>query len=472
MSDNKKFETQVQQKLQELDFSPSASVWDRIEAQLPPESKRRVIPFFWRTFMVAAAAAAGGYFFFVNKNDNYKDNSTLNATVPVISQNSIGGEKQNPKVGVPAGSPDRGPGVAQSEQASSSVGSAESPDGRLSPYKNRRVSRDKPGASNLSRHLSRHSGGNLRSSDIRKLNTSGFLLKDEEERPENIASGFNTREVSPVIIDGNISYSLDFKVEASIKPMDALKKTPVKPKTNKKWSFELSFSAGQSIYSDGKVEKLFTGVQPPVLNQAMPPGYNLYLAPPTPSEVKPGTSFSAGANVRYRISRKLSVTAGLTYSLLTTKIATGDRYPSPTMVSINGRSQQVSGYYDPGYMNEYTNKYHFIEIPVLVHYQLNKGDKLPLFVHGGVSLARLLKTNTLHFDRTANIYYKANELVKRNFVNIEGGVSAKLFASRKFPVTIGPEIQYGITNLFAGKVQQNDKHSLFLGLKASVPLSL
>ena len=40
---NREFEKNVQQKMEELQFTPADAVWDKVEASLPEEKKRRWI---------------------------------------------------------------------------------------------------------------------------------------------------------------------------------------------------------------------------------------------------------------------------------------------------------------------------------------------------------------------------------------------------------------------------------------------
>ncbi|HEY6902501.1 MAG TPA: hypothetical protein VI233_17710, partial [Puia sp.] len=60
-----KFENEVQQKMAELEFSPSESVWTNVEKALNKRD-RRGLPFFWRLALPALLLlmAGGGYYFF------------------------------------------------------------------------------------------------------------------------------------------------------------------------------------------------------------------------------------------------------------------------------------------------------------------------------------------------------------------------------------------------------------------------
>ena len=60
-----KFEKEVQQKMAELEFSPSESVWANVEKAVNKRRTRRAVPLFWRFALPGLLLlAGGGYYFF------------------------------------------------------------------------------------------------------------------------------------------------------------------------------------------------------------------------------------------------------------------------------------------------------------------------------------------------------------------------------------------------------------------------
>src|SRR3712207_7715845 len=51
----------------------------------------------------------------------------------------------------------------------------------------------------------------------------------------------------------------------------------------------------------------------------------------------------------------------------------------------------------------YRNRYHYIELPVGFEYRLFK--KLPLQLQHGISFGRMIASDALYYDRSANVYY-------------------------------------------------------------------
>ncbi len=73
-----KFENEVQQKMEALEFSPSESVWIRLEEDLKKE-KRRSAPLFWLFFLVGGMllGAGGTWLFFIHAHQSGSSASAI-----------------------------------------------------------------------------------------------------------------------------------------------------------------------------------------------------------------------------------------------------------------------------------------------------------------------------------------------------------------------------------------------------------
>ncbi len=84
-----KFEKQVQEKLQELHLSPSASVWDNVEAQLPSRSRRHRLIVFYASLIIAGLGITGYLFVYPKMSVNKEITSTQSvqsATTPYTNK--------------------------------------------------------------------------------------------------------------------------------------------------------------------------------------------------------------------------------------------------------------------------------------------------------------------------------------------------------------------------------------------------
>ena len=286
------------------------------------------------------------------------------------------------------------------------------------------------------------------------------------------------------VTDSTISNDL-----TRVKPVDSSLMTSVPEETkigvkktkSSNWKWGINGSAGISNLSDesffGGIVSGITGAEKALVLDLAPAAYN---APPSnagpqaviyePSTIEKGFSFSFGAFVQKNISKRFSVSTGLQYSFYSTHIQVGNRIDSSALVQNAVGSLNVSQFYRSAPVTttrEYTNRFHFVELPVSVHAQLNKGKRLPIFWNAGLSLSYLVSTNALHFDSRTGVYYKDNGLFNKLQSNLSTGFSVSLWNSSRMPVNIGPQLQYGLTNFMKHEVD-GSRHLFFLGLNAKV----
>jgi hypothetical protein len=119
-------------------------------------------------------------------------------------------------------------------------------------------------------------------------------------------------------------------------------------------------------------------------------------------------------------------------------------------------------YYANSGTGNYTNQYHFIEIPVRVQQRL--GRRSPLFVNLGLSAGRLVASNALQYDAQKNVYYRDNSLFDKTQFTLSGGLGIRLYLKKAGTLEIVPRLQYGLTNLFRYDVY-GARHLLFGGLE-------
>lgn len=302
-----------------------------------------------------------------------------------------------------------------------------------------------------------------------EVNTNTDSLKDRasviKEADTKIDSAINTDLTATPNADSN-----------SVAPAIPGNEKNIAAKKNKKshWKWGLMASAGISNLNDGNFfdgiingisgeKALVADVSPNAVSN------NSGNPPPTPITYKPsaiekGFSFSAGVFVQKNLSKRISLSTGLQYSYFSTHIRVGNRIDSFAMVQNAFGSLNVSQYYRPTpTTTEYTNRFHFIELPLSGHLQLNRSTSVPVFVNAGLSLSYLVSTNALHFDSQTGLYYKDNSLFNKLQSNLSAGFSIALWNKSKVPVHIGPQLQYGITNLMKQEVSAG-KHFFYLGL--------
>lgn len=288
-----------------------------------------------------------------------------------------------------------------------------------------------------------------------------------------------------------------------LKPTATKKKTAIaklpEPPTRKPstWSFGIVAEGGASHISKGNPFSLLSkkNVEPEDLAQSSPAPSNSFnpgdpagfTQPPTtkPATLKMGKAWSAGGFAQKKISKRVSLSAGLQYSVFSVKTQVGQYLEDPISVSNANYDQVISGYYQgrvssmtvnqnfftasPGLptTQDYTNKYHFIELPLKIHWRVTNEEQLPIIVDGGLSISHLLSTNALHYDGTNDVYYKDFSYFNKTQAGITAGVNLELFSESNHPVWIGPTIKYQLSNLLKSDLS-GGQHLWQFGVGAKV----
>jgi hypothetical protein len=196
---------------------------------------------------------------------------------------------------------------------------------------------------------------------------------------------------------------------------------------------------------------------------------NTAAAKKSASPIQPDFSFSAGIFVQRAISPRFKLSLGLEYSYMSVNTQVGQKVDAPIEVNVGtSMKDSVQQYYKiPGYEGSSTNgfnqttwfsqkyrfRFHYIEIPLVANWQINKGKRLPpLLFEGGVSYARLLAVNALHYEGIKGVYYQNDELFNKTQFNFITGLSVGLLQRSKHPVWIGPTLRYSLNGLVKKEV--------------------
>ncbi len=199
--------------------------------------------------------------------------------------------------------------------------------------------------------------------------------------------------------------------------------------------------------------------------------WSAYTTPPKKaSPIQADVSFSVGLFVQRAISPRFKLSLGLEYNYLSVHTQVGQKINSPAnpIVVNMGTSQAAlvkeyykspgtdnaqaisSAAYNPGttISQRYTYRFHYLEIPLIASWQINKGRKLPPFqLEAGVSMARLLSVDALHYEGIKGVYYQDNDLFNKTQFNFVAGLSVGLLQHSKHPLWIGPNLRYALNGL-------------------------
>ena len=462
------FEKRLRQEMEEFKLRPSDNVWEKVEEQLRKKKKRRVVFFI---FMLAGLSLLGYSGYFLTKT---------NSRQSIVQQedNSLPGNKKNESAtktqsaptiktvktrDASSGENEQSRGIAEKssakEKADEDVSSETvTLDGQDIPTghveKSKSINSYKYGTAKSTRKNSpttKDNGQPGKTVIIGSEKSSGYPpVKDDISQPS--ISKSNVQDDSTTIAQKGIAINKSDSVTANPES-DALRAEKTKKQTffsKIKWGVDLSIGKSSSrhnafeLFSTNKsADMLYSS---PVSNSGGGGGFGPGVYP---SDVKGGPAFHAGLIGEMKISKRSSISSGLQYAYHSNKIEVGLYADTTVMVNISfARASRVDAIYRGTHQKEFTNHYHFIQIPLQYQWQLNKGVKVPILWNMGVSAGYLLSTNGLVYDTTAGgIYYHDNAVFNKFQFNLLTGFSFRFGNNSKMQWSLGPEISMAMNKL-------------------------
>ena len=459
------FEKQVQKKMEELNFSPSDSVWKTVEKEIKMDRKRN--RGFFLLFLCLGFVLSGLVYVLISleKYENRK---------------SAGYPNQKPQSSTAF---ERDPSAKQRIQSGKLVTSPVARDiGKLDP-ETEKIRQNSPVSQPV--HKIETASKIAKNKNSEKFGRASIPKKD---RAVGIASNsytFNNdkkmnKSAEPwTAVDGNRKTQTDTanilvekisvlpvknqgldSIKSAEKMTESAKNTD---KSKKKSAWHLGFTAapGLSTIEHGLFQ---TGsVADPTAVAVFAPGGGGGIRS-APSSFKPGISISAGLFLKRSINKKISLSIGLSYHYYSTKIQTGTKVDSILIINplntSSAGSVALNTYYRSGSAESFTNHYHFIELPVLLQLQLNHSRKIPLYWEAGLSLSQFINSDGLHYNWASGVYYKENSLFNKTQFSVSSSLLVG-FNCHHALFQLGPQLQYHFTDLL--KNNQGNKEQLIFG---------
>ncbi|MDP4246809.1 MAG: hypothetical protein Q8932_13255, partial [Bacteroidota bacterium] len=420
-----KFEKEVQEKMDGLQFNPSDQVWIRLEQELNKE-KRRPLPLFWLFVLVGGMLiGAGGTWFFFGRNQS----AGLQSSAATPTSGGVSSSTAAPSsIAVPSSAP---LSTAPTSGAPSSTGTRR-PTGV--PFAAPSLASNSP----ASHAAATPPAATSQTIDVASPHITPDLTVGVTpggtpgDRPDLTPDG--SPDLTPDIIpDGGLSASPVRAGLAGIRSYmtphtilaPAIAASPAtSPATAKQaviykrpvWQAGFAGGAGISALGQTGYRQLVTTAPsslnlntPSVQYGGMSQSY-AYIKP----RISPDLSFWAGVFIQKPIGRRVSMSAGLNLHYYSTRMTTGQQvtgnsnYITPSLFysSVVTSSARAYPYYPPGDNYTYLNRYYFLEVPLSIQWQFNRNDRLPLILEGGVSAARLMSVNALYYNESSGVYYK------------------------------------------------------------------
>ena len=497
------FEKKVSSELQLLKFKPSEAVWMRVEERIRKKNKRRV---FIILFLLAGIAVLGYW-----QWDNFsgaKDGDIVKAETPVQEKNETVNDNDK--------SPREDANNSNQRQQKKPVEKSNT-DNKKDVSTNRPANKIDNKTNTVSRQIKPDNKKVVpteqkkRTLLVDKKDTQPdqetpdvLLVKDPpavttvDSRPVKDSANIKSVATDTVNQDLNQNITPTTKTDSvkldTLVRQDLIKKDTVTKKTdsilkavpadspvvnipkkpaNKKWSFGIEFTPGISSFHEGflsfNMNKSAADMSGNPTSGGGSGAGNILPADPVKSHR--GFGFQLGAFIKKQFTRRSGLSVGLRWAYYTDEIQIGSTmYPSassPVFSQFLNASGVSSAYSARNNSFRYTDKYHFIELPIQYHVDLNKSNSHPLTLQAGLKMGQMIGSDALVYDTTAGgIYYKSKKYFNKTQFGISTRMTWQFISNDKFNLAAGPAFDMHLTRLLDNPYDK-ERYLLFIGLRTT-----
>jgi hypothetical protein len=492
-----KFESAVQEKMEQLEFIPSDSVWANIEMAVTQRRRRAVPVFIWFLLAGLLLAGAGTVLYLRKDNQTVAKNTSVPAGAAAAKNGNVTAKNTTSTPGAPE--PASGtPAVADPSVAGTQASARPADAGLSTSNGNQSTSNGNHwttashhyGTGLMARANSMNAGTKMThpADQTRPADPTHPADEIDAESPANAPFGSSANPATtatrqhfayrPGLIG---SFASKSGIKGPRLPSSATKTAVTGiPRPKRPWSLGFAGGLGVSSYNEslmGKSAALTYGANVPAtsaaqyLPAAVTSNSNNTSSKRVTSTVQPGLSYWAGIAAQKPLSARWTLSLGLDLHYYSSSLRVGGvvttyaRSSSALIGNSAFSAMQSYPYYSVGDMQVFTNRYYYLELPVAMQWRINRGRVVPLFLRGGVTLSRLMSSNGLYYDDESAVYYKDNAVIQPMQVSFTSGLIAAL-PLKGIRIQAGPEMQYGATTLLKGGA--GNGHLLYGGLRVTV----
>ncbi|MBL7742736.1 MAG: outer membrane beta-barrel protein [Chitinophagaceae bacterium] len=483
------FEKQVQKQMEEFRLEPSASVWENVEKEIREKKRRRIIFFF--LLPLAAGLIVFSLYQFV-----YLDKKT-EAIPPrvAVKEKLLPDEKKNTVSGN-----DNKTTVLETTSATKEIISSQSQTATIKRTTAKGSADDIISGKKLSTiPVSQTSQNNIvAAKKVKRTKGNSFAVtvdapsKQEITKDAIASSAIETEDgKKEVVADIMADIPPTDKKETALKAVktdttvvkkdsmavrdviaEADKKETIlsQKRTPSKLKWGIDLSAGFAY--NNKSTLTFARAEAFDRNYATPGNVTGTPTGPVvinePSPVRQGPAFRLGIVAEKTLSKRNRLSAGLQYAYSSNRIRVGSVTDTTLVLQSNANSfssdVQIEKLYQGAQNNNYTNRYHFVRLPLTYHWQFIKVKKLPVELNAGVGISYLFTTNALVYSGSlGGIYYEDKKAFNKLHWDFSTGLSFRLKAKNNTEWVIGPGLSFDMSRLVKN---DNKQYLMFGGISA------
>ena len=476
MRDNA-FDKGVQEKMEEFRISPSATVWPEVERRIR-ERKRRRILIFWFCLASLLLTGAGGWWMLHEKSVTHsipvaeKSSGTvqpeMNSTEATITKTDLSDSPVKP--GSATTNVSNQTNALVNVESTSTTNSNTVPDTTKS--KLQRTVNPVPVKKSAALSVAEHQD-NLQVTAINgKKAKRGTMDKDipsvadAKSVPQAVSQVYGSDPVTtPTVVKNKPQTDMALdplpavsnekpvnKTDTTFqaKPEEPKPASPVsRPKKGpRKWQTGLVLAFGEAKLTESRFS-LFSMKSYDALQSGVSSGNgNFSTSSFADSLPLKGPAFHAGVYARRKIGKKTAFSAGLNLGFYSGKQRVGAFIDSVRQLNTYFNTRTAGGFYRSGSNSWFTNRYYYLQLPLLLHWQLNKGNKLPpLEWENGFVPSLLTGSRALVYDPASTIFFRDKTVYNRFSLVYQTGFTATFASRTRHPLTAGFYYNYHFSKL-------------------------
>lgn len=451
------FEKQVQQKLDELQLTPSEPVWQNIEVAIRKKKDRRLV--FW---MLPVLLLAGGLVWWqaatgpsdkVAQQPVAKTHSQPTFSKPYTDQSTQNTTKQEQPA---TSNSTKEPNASTDTIAQKNSFSIDQKSTKRPAIKSSATQQPLKKQNNLyekSTDVSQVTAAQKTPTKLAKNSNKTIEAAPTSETTSNAVTTNHTAPTAATIGNNNPALAKDSVQQAQSTNLDSVAKAVPQLKRKTESAKRLQWSVVSRIGVSKAVESLTNG-----FGQKTYPAANLqadysswvpsttasgYRQPALPTQ---NVQYAVGVVLKKSVGKKRFIETGLQYSYYSYNLAVGAEPAARSLVNRNRLAAQNTYFNSGKQRQQFTNTLQFIELPVGFEYQLLKN--FPLHVQHGVTVSQLLSGNVLQYDYASNTYSQQSSGLRKTSINLFTAVDYTVWQGKGVSLGAGPHLQYGLQPLF------------------------
>ena len=471
------FEKKLQQKLEMLQVQPAAEVWLKVKSQVAQKKKKRRFAFF---FLLAFMLCAGGLVTNMLLNKPVNDSSAGNAKI-AGDEMEIPADKDLNET-KPAANSEANKDVQKataSEKKSALAAAIEDATGNTIPANNKTIgleTNNNKNSSAVRKPIKRNTKAQFKvaaitpqvDEDETEIAQSNYEKKassqatttvktvEKEEGEVAVADSEGIKEITVTDLNAEEKTKQDLKKESEPEKAAVITKENKKKSNDRKWGIGFSFAAGINKVGSSSMSKSFSQEDYNGGVSGNPNTPTAGLNSSSVSPMQPGYAFATGIQVYRKLGNSLKLTMGLQYNYSSLLSKTGKRLDTTAAVRFE--------MYQTGSSVNYTNRYHYLTIPVSLSARLFSIGNREIWMDAGASLSQLVGTNALSFNSAQERYFTGVHDLNNTVLSLSAALAINLANSNKPAFYIGPQVNYALTSMAAGGLHQG-MHPLFVGIR-------